>query len=125
MTCSGEASTEEAEENCAVMAADQLIAFLETGNIKNSVNFPEVALEASDGYRIAVSNRNVPGMLGQMTSVLAERRINVIDMINKSRGDVAYNLIDVAEEPEPELIDDICSIESVINVREFANPAAG
>ncbi|MEE8079049.1 MAG: phosphoglycerate dehydrogenase [Pseudomonadales bacterium] len=113
------ASTEEAEENCAVMAADQLVEFLQTGNIRNSVNYPEVYLEPTGGFRLAVTNNNVPGMLGQMTSVLAERAINVVDMLNKSRGDVAYNLIDVADEPLPELIDDICAIESVLNVREF------
>jgi len=113
------ASTEEAEENCAVMAADQLVSFLETGNIRNSVNFPSVNLEPNGGYRLAVTNRNVPGMLGQMTAVLAERNINVIDMHNKSRGDVAYNLIDVSDEPEQALIDDICAIDSVMNVREF------
>ena len=111
------ASTDEAEENCAVMAANQLIGFLETGNITNSVNFPAVSLEPSGGYRLAVTNRNVPGMLGQMTSVLADRGINVIDMLNKSRDDVAYNLLDVAEEPVPELIDELCAIDSVINVR--------
>ena len=115
------ASTEEAEENCAVMAANQLIDFLETGNINNSVNFPVVTLEVNEGYRLAVTNRNVPGMLGQMTSVLAERRINVIDMLNKSRGEVAYNLIDLAEKPGQELIEYIRAIESVINVREFEN----
>lgn len=113
------ASTEEAEENCAVMAANQLVSFLETGNIQNSVNFPAVTLEPAGGFRLAVTNRNVPGLLGQMTSVLAEQQINVVDMINKSRGDVAYNLIDVAEEPVQSLIDGICAIESVINVREF------
>lgn len=113
------ASTQEAEENCAVMAADQLIEFLQSGNIRNSVNFPAVYLEPAGGFRLAVTNRNVPGMLGQMMSVLAERAINVVDMLNKSRGDVAYNLIDVADEPVPELIDDICAIESVLNVREF------
>ncbi|MEJ2088497.1 MAG: phosphoglycerate dehydrogenase [Gammaproteobacteria bacterium] len=113
------ASTEEAEENCAVMAANQLVTFLETGNIFNSVNFPAVNLEPAGGYRLAVTNRNVPGMLGQMTSVLAAQQINVVDMINKSRGDVAYNLIDVADEPSPALIDQICGIDSVMNVREF------
>ena len=113
------ASTEEAEENCAVMAANQLVTFLETGNIHNSVNFPAVNLEPAGGYRLAVANKNVPGMLGQMTSVLAEQEINVIDMINKSRGDVAYNLIDVSDEPSDSLIDGICAIDSVMNVREF------
>ncbi len=113
------ASTEEAEENCAVMAADQLRAFLETGNIRNSVNFPAVSLEPSDGYRLAVINRNVPGMLGRITSVLANHSINVLDMLNKSRDEIAYNLIDMAESPSPALIDEICSIDSVVNVRTF------
>jgi D-3-phosphoglycerate dehydrogenase len=113
------ASTEEAEENCAVMAANQLISFLSTGNIENSVNFPAVNLEPAGGYRLAVTNRNVPGMLGQMTAVLAEQQINVVDMLNKSRADVAYNLIDVVDEPSPSLIDEICAIDSVMNVREF------
>ena len=111
------ASTEEAEENCAVMAANQLMDFLETGSIVNSVNFPAVSLERTEGFRLAVTNRNVPGMLGQMTSVLADRKINVVDLINKSRDEVAYNLIDVAEPPDAGLIDAICGIESVINVR--------
>ena len=115
------ASTAEAEENCAVMAADQLKRFLETGSIVNSVNFPVVSLEPVDGYRLAVTNKNVPGMLGQMTSVLADRNINVIDLINKSRDDVAYNLIDLAEAPDQGLIDAICSIDSVINVRLLSN----
>ncbi len=113
------ASTEEAEENCAVMAANQLISFLETGNIRNSVNFPAVNLEPAGGYRLAVTNRNVPGMLGQMTTVLADQAINVVDMINKSRGDVAYNLIDVADEPDQSLLDAISAIDAVMTVREF------
>ena len=111
------ASTAEAEENCAVMAANQLMSFLETGSIVNSVNFPQVSLEASAGHRVAVTNKNVPGMLGQMTSVLAERNINVIDLINKSRDDVAYNLIDLAEAPDVGLLEAITGIDSVINVR--------
>ena len=111
------ASTEEAEENCAVMAANQLVRFLQTGSIVNSVNFPTVALDRVDGYRIAVTNRNVPGMLGQMTSMLAERNINVIDLINKSRNDVAYNLVDLGEAPDAGLIDAICAIDGVTNVR--------
>ena len=117
------ASTDEAEENCAVMAADQLIRFMETGSIVNSVNFPTVTLERVEGFRMAVANRNVPGMLGQMTSVLAERNINVIDLINKSRDEVAYNLIDLAEYPDQGLLDAICAIDSVINVRIISGKA--
>ena len=113
------ASTDEAEENCAVMAAEQLMAFLTTGNVRNSVNFPSVSLEPAGGFRLAVTNRNVPGMLNKITSVLADRQINVVDMINKSRDDVAYNLIDVVEELDQASIDEICGIDSVLNVREF------
>lgn len=113
------ASTGEAEENCAVMAADQLVSFLRTGNVKNSVNFPTVTLEPAGGYRLAVTNRNVPGVLNRVTSVLAGRQINVVDMINKSREAVAYNLIDVKDELDQTTIDEICAIEHVMNVREF------
>ena len=111
------ASTAEAEENCAVMAAEQLRAFLETGSISNSVNFPQVSMERAEGHRIAVTNNNVPGMLGQMTSLLAEREINVIDLLNKSRDEVAYNLIDVAEAPDQGLLDAISAIDGVVSVR--------
>ena len=111
------ASTGEAEENCAVMAADQLIEFLGTGNVRNSVNFPEVSLDPSPGWRIAITNANVPTILGQITSVLAERKINVIDMINKSRDALAYNLIDIEAEPDKDLLAHIEAIESVVNLR--------
>ena len=99
------------------MAANQLTSFLETGNIANSVNFPSVSLEMSEGFRVAVTNFNVPGMLGQMTAVLARRGINVVDMINKSRGGVAYNLLDLQDAPTPGLIDELSAIDTVINVR--------
>jgi len=111
------ASTEEAEENCAIMVADQLIDFLENGNIRNSVNFPNIALERNGGFRLAFSNRNVPKMLNQVLSVLADRNINVIDMINKSRHDAAYNIIDIEQEPTPELIQALEDIDGVIKVR--------
>ncbi len=111
------ASTEEAEENCAVMAANQLVNFLDTGSITNSVNFPSVSLEMGAGIRLAVVNRNVPGMLGQMTTLLADKKINVIDMLNKSRGDIAYNLIDVAEAPDAGLLDAIRAVDNVVSVR--------
>jgi D-3-phosphoglycerate dehydrogenase / 2-oxoglutarate reductase len=113
------ASTEEAEENCALMAADQLVDFLRIGNIRNSVNFPTAILEPTGGNRIAVTNRNVPGVLNQVTAVLAERSINVVDMLNKSRADVAYTLIDVKDALDPASLDEICAIEHVMNVREF------
>jgi len=111
------ASTEEAEENCAIMVANQLINFLENGNIRNSVNFPNIFLERNGGFRLAFSNRNVPKMLNQVLSVLADRNINVIDMINKSRGDAAYNIIDIEQEPTPELIQALEDIDGVIKVR--------
>jgi D-3-phosphoglycerate dehydrogenase / 2-oxoglutarate reductase len=113
------ASTDEAEENCAVMAADQLIEFLRSGNIHNSVNFPTVNLEPAGCHRLAVTNRNVPGIINKVTSVLAERQINVVDMINKSRDEVAYNLIDVAGELDSETLEAIRAIDCVMNVREF------
>ena len=111
------ASTAEAEENCAVMAADQLIDFLENGNVRNSVNFPTLVLERTAGCRLAVSNRNVPKVLGQVLSVLADRNINVLDMLNKSRGDLAYNLIDVECERRDGLRDAILAVDGVIGVR--------
>ena len=114
------ASTEEAEENCAVMVADQVRDFLENGNIKNSVNFPALSLERTEGcYRIALANKNVPRILGSVLSILADRNINVVDMLNKSRDDVAYNLIDIETVPDEELVQAIVSIEGVINVRVF------
>lgn len=111
------ASTEEAEENCAVMAAEQLKDFLLTGNIRNSVNFPPVMLEPSEGVRLAITNRNEPGLIGQITSVLADQKLNVVDMLNKSRGDFAYNLIDVEQPASAEVRAALTQIPSVINVR--------
>jgi len=112
------ASTDEAEENCAMMVADQMIDFLEHGNIKNSVNFPAVSLERSAmGSRIAIVNRNVPRLLGSVLSILADRNINVIDMINKSREDLAYNLIDIEAAPDEELAGVLRKVEDVISVR--------
>ena len=114
------ASTAEAEENCAIMAANQLRDFLENGNIKNSVNFPNLHLDrdssAEKGSRLAISNKNVPKMLGQILSVLADQNINVIDMLNKSRDEVAYNLIDLEATPSDEAIDAIADIDDVIKV---------
>ena len=110
------ASTDEAEENCAIMAVDQLRDFLERGNIRNSVNFPNLSLEKSEGFRIAIINQNVPRMLGQILSILADKDINVIDMLNKSRNDIAYNLIDVESRPSDETLEEIRAIEHVIKV---------
>ena len=114
------ASTAEAEENCAIMAASQLRDFLENGNIKNSVNFPNLHLDrdssAEKGSRLAISNKNVPKMLGQILSVLADQNINVIDMLNKSRDEIAYNLIDLEATPSDQAIAAIADIDDVIKV---------
>ena len=111
------ASTAEAEENCAVMAADQIIDFLENGNIKNSVNFPQVKMARCDGPRITFANKNVPKVLGSVLSILAEHNVNVIDMVNKSRGDLAYNIIDVEKLDNNEVIAAIGALEQVTRVR--------
>jgi D-3-phosphoglycerate dehydrogenase len=111
------ASTDEAEDNCAVMAVDQLKTFLENGNISNSVNFPTTVLERSGDVRLAIANKNVPKMLGHILSELAEKDINVADMINKSRGELAYNLIDVEGVIEQDVIDHLNAIDGVIGVR--------
>ncbi|ACE83499.1 phosphoglycerate dehydrogenase [Cellvibrio japonicus] len=113
------ASTEEAEENCAIMAADQLMDYLENGNIKNSVNFPAVSMDRGPGIgaRITFSNENVSGVLGHVLSILADNKVNVVDMVNKSRGDVAYNIIDVAGAPDASVIDAIAKVDHVIAVR--------
>lgn len=111
------ASTEEAEENCAVMVANQLKDFLENGNIVNSVNFPGLSLERTTEFRLAITNRNVPKMLGSILSVLADHEINVVDMLNKSREDIAYNLIDTETLLTEEVLNKIRAIEGVISVR--------
>ena len=111
------ASTVEAEENCAEMAVDQLIEFLETGNIVNSVNFPTVSMGRRVGSRLAVVNKNVPGMLGKITSLLASKNANVADLTNKSREELAYNLIDIEQEPDDELLFNLRSLENVMSVR--------
>ena len=113
------ASTEEAEENCAIMAADQLVDYLENGNIKNSVNFPAVVMDRNPGTgsRITFSNENVSGVLGHVLSVLADNKVNVVDMVNKSRGDVAYNIIDLEQVPSAAVIEALTKVEHVIAVR--------
>ena len=111
------ASTEEAEDNCAIMACNQLIEFLENGNIKNSVNFPPIYLERSTPYRLTFVNENVAGVLGNVLSILADKSVNVTDMMNKSRNDIGYNIIDLESKPSEELIDEISKIKHVIAVR--------
>ena len=112
------ASTEESEENCAVRAANQLMDYLENGNIANSVNFPSVAMSrVAETTRITFSNDNVSGVLGHVLSVLADKNVNVIDMMNKSRGELAFNIIDVEDKPADEVIAAIAAVEHVIRVR--------
>ena len=112
------ASTEESEENCAVMAANQLVDYLENGNITNSVNFPAVGMGRTAGTtRITFSNDNVPGVLGHVLSVLANKNVNVIDMMNKSRGELAFNIIDVESLPGEHVVSAIEAVEHVIRVR--------
>jgi D-3-phosphoglycerate dehydrogenase len=111
------ASTAEAEENCSVMAAEQLMDFLENGNIINSVNYPQTRMARDGGFRITFANENVPRVLGTVLSVLADHDINVIDMVNKSHGDMAYNIIDIETEPTAEIIDAIAVTEGVMHVR--------
>ncbi len=112
------ASTVEAEENCAVMVAENLRAFLEHGEIRHAVNFPDVRLARGEGaHRIAVANANVPNMLGQVTTALAAANLNIIDMINKSRGEVAYTMVDVDQPVPAQTIETIRAIRGVLNVR--------
>ena len=111
------ASTRQAEENCSVMAADKLKDFLENGNIKNSVNFPELIEERQSDFRLTLSNRNVAGMIGQITTILAENNINIVELINKSREEIAYNVIDLETKPSDKVIEDLEALENVINVR--------
>jgi len=112
------ASTLEAEENCAVMVAEQLREFLEHGNVRNSVNFPEVQMpRVADAVRLGVANRNVPNMVGQMTTALARAGLNIVDLINKSRGDLAWTLVDVAAPVSTATLAEIRAIDGVLGAR--------
>ena len=111
------ASTPEAEENCARMAAAQLEEYLVNGNIKNSVNFPDCEYPRGEGWRIAIINRNITNMVGQITSVLAQNRLNIEHMLNHSRNAWAYTLIDLLEKPSQECLDALAGIDGVVRVR--------
>ncbi|MGJ0429266.1 phosphoglycerate dehydrogenase [Methylobacter sp.] len=111
------ASTAEAEDNCSVMVSQQVRDFLENGNIRNSVNFPDVNLPLNHGFRLAIANKNVPGMVSQITAILAENRINIVDMLNKSRGDYAYSLLDINDKVPMEALARLSSIQGVLSVR--------
>ncbi|MGB9128989.1 MAG: phosphoglycerate dehydrogenase [Thiobacillus sp.] len=116
------ASTEEAEENCAVMVAEQLADYLENGNILNSVNFPNVSMPRESAYRIAIANANVPNMVGQISSVLAAAGLNIHNMVNKSKGDMAYTLVDVDSAVTDAVRQQLSAIAGVLVVRYM--PAA-
>jgi D-3-phosphoglycerate dehydrogenase / 2-oxoglutarate reductase len=112
------ASTGEAEENCAIMAADQLREFLENGNVRNSVNYPEAVLPRLPGTtRFSIANRNVPNMVGQISTALAMHRINIADLLNKSRGEYAYTLIDADGALGEPLLRELRAIEGVLSAR--------
>ena len=111
------ASTEEAEENCAIMVADQVVDYLEHGNILNSVNFPNISMPRESAYRLAIANANVPNMLGQISTTLASAGLNIHNMVNKSRGDMAFTLVDVESEVPAQVIAQLESIHGVLRVR--------
>ena len=111
------ASTEEAEENCAIMVADQVRDYLENGNILNSVNFPNISMPRESGFRLAIANANVPNMLGQISTTLAGAGLNIHNMVNKSRGDLAFTLVDVECAVPQAVIDQLTAIGGVLRVR--------
>lgn len=111
------ASTVEAEENCAEMGAYQLIDFLDNGNIINSVNFPAVSMERTTGYRVTFANDNIPKVLGTVLNLLADLNINVLDIVNKSRDEIAYTILDIEQEPTTALLNKLSNVEHVFHVR--------
>ena len=111
------ASTREAEDNCAVMVVDQLRDFLENGNIVNSVNFPVVTMQREAPFRLSIAHANVPNMVGQISATMGENRLNIHNMINKSRDELAYTLLDVDSVPSPSVLASICGIDGVLDAR--------
>ena len=116
------ASTGEAEANCAVMVAENVKDYLENGNIRHSVNFPEARLPRLDAWRITVANANVPNMVGQISTCIANAGLNIEDLLNKSVGDFAYTIVDVNGEPTDALLDELRSIEGVLTLRNLGKP---
>ncbi len=116
------ASTSEAEENCAIMVAENIKDYLENGNIRHSVNFPEARLPRLDAWRITISNANVPNMVGQISTDLANAGLNIEDLLNKSVGDFAYTIVDVNKEPTAELLAEIRAIDGVLTLRNLGKP---
>ena len=117
------ASTGEAEDNSAVMVVDELRDYLEHGNLQNAVNFPDAAMAREAPYRLAIANANVPDMLGRMSHTLGKRKINIHNMLNKSKGDMAYTLVDTDSPVGKEVIDELCHTQGVLAVRYL--PADG
>ena len=111
------ASTREAEDNCAVMVAEQVRDYLEHGNIQNAVNFPQVSMPRESAYRIGIANANVPNMVGQISTSMALAGLNIHNMVNKSRGDMAYTLVDVDSAVSPKVVESIAAITGVLAVR--------
>lgn len=107
------ASTGEAEDNCAIMVAEQVKEYLENGNIKNSVNFPNVSMPRGSDYRLVVCNENVPNMVGQISTIMAEAGLNIHDMINQSRGEIAYTIVDLDSEIPTEVVETIKALEGI------------
>ena len=118
------ASTAEAEENCAIMVADQLRDYLEHGNVNNAVNFPAVSMARESAYRIGIANANVPNMLGQISTAMANAGLNIHNMVNKSRGDMAYTLVDVDSPVSAGVLASIGAIAGVLSVRYLPSPGA-
>jgi D-3-phosphoglycerate dehydrogenase len=111
------ASTREAEENCAIMVVDQMRDYLEHGNVVNAVNFPAVTMARESGYRVAIANANVPNMLGQISTAMAQAGLNIHNMVNKSRGDMAYTLVDVESPVSEAVLAHLRAIDGVLAVR--------
>jgi D-3-phosphoglycerate dehydrogenase len=118
------ASTEEAEENCAFMVVDQLREYLEQGTVRNAVNFPSVEMARESPHRIAIANANVPNMVGQISTTMAQAGLNIHNMVNKSRGEMAYTLVDLDSAAAPEVIERIARIPGVLSIRSVPEPGA-
>jgi D-3-phosphoglycerate dehydrogenase len=116
------ASTAEAEENCAIMVAENVKDYLENGNIRFSVNFPEARLPRLDAWRLTLANANVPNMVGQVSTCIANAGLNIEDLLNKSVGEFAYTIVDVNGEPSKELLEGIGSIDGVLTLRNLGKP---
>jgi len=114
------ASTKEAEENCAIMAATQIKNYLENGNIENSVNFPQTSMPRNaSNFRLTFTNKNISGVLGHFLSIFADNNINVVDMVNKSRDEVAYNILDLDSTPSNEVLAILKNVEHVFHLRNL------